>query len=94
MAERKAVACLLLALLDDDDKKRRRGPTRNWIKRREEEGIYSNLVQELLVEDTVTYREMMRMDFDCFKKILEMIEPDITPKLANNVAQTKLANIY
>ena len=22
----------------------------------------------------------MRMDFDCFKKILEMIEPDITPK--------------
>ena len=41
MAERKAVACLLLALLDDDDKKRRRGPTRNWIKRRE----------QLLVED-------------------------------------------
>ena len=28
------------------------------------------------------------MDFDCFKKILEMIEPDITPKLANNVAQS------
>ena len=83
MAERKAVACLLLALVDDDDDengKRKRGPTRNWIKRREEEGIYSNLVQELLVEDTVTYREMMRMDFDCFKKILEIIEPEITPK--------------
>ena len=58
MAERKAVACLLLALVDDDDDngKRKRGPTRNWIKRRKEEGIYSNLVQELLVEDTVIYR--------------------------------------
>ena len=41
--------------------------TRNWIKRREEKGIYSNLVQELIVEDTVTCREMMRIDFNCLK---------------------------
>ena len=78
MAEKEAAAFILLALTLDDDEKRKRGPTRKWIQRREEEGLYSNLVQELMVEDTRTYREMMRMDYDCFKRILELIEPYIT----------------
>ena len=42
--------------------------------------MYANLVQELLVEDTRTYREMMRMSYESFKKILGFIEPHITPK--------------
>ena len=61
-----------------DDEKRKRGPTRKWIQRREEEGLYANLVQELMVEDNRTYREMMRMDYECFKHILQLIEPYIT----------------
>ena len=64
----------------DDDNKKSRGSTRRWIRRREEEGIYANLVQELLVEDTRTYREMIRMSYESFKKILGFIEPHITPK--------------
>ena len=47
--------------------KKTRGLTRKWIQRREEEGMYANLVQELLVEDTRTYREMMRMSYESFK---------------------------
>ena len=78
MAEMEAAAFILLALALDDDEKRKRGPTRKWIQRREEEGLYANLVQELMVEDTRTYREMMRMDYDCFKHILQLIEPYIT----------------
>ena len=42
--------------------------------------MYANLVQELLLEDTRTYREMMRMSYKSFKKILGFIEPHITPK--------------
>ena len=57
-----------------------RGSTRKWIRRIEEEGMYANLVQELLVEDTRTYREIMKMNFESFKKILGFIEPHITPK--------------
>ena len=64
MAEKEAATFILLVLALDDDEKRKRGPTRKWIQRREEEGIYANLVQELMVEDTRTYREMMRMDYD------------------------------
>ena len=80
MAEKEAAAFILLALALDDDEKRKRGPTREWIQRREEEGLYANLVQELMVEDIRTYREMMRMDYDCFKHILQLIEPYITPQ--------------
>ena len=66
-------------MIDDDDKKTR-GSTRKRIRRREEEGMFTNLVQELLVEDTRTYREMMRMSYESLKKILGFIEPHITPK--------------
>ena len=78
MAEIEAAAFISLALALDDDEKIKRGPTRKWIQRREEEGLYANLVQELMVEDTRTYKEMMRMNYDCFKHILQLIEPYIT----------------
>ena len=79
MAEKEAGACLFLALfIEDDDEVKTRGSTRKWIKRREEEGNYANLVQELRVEDAKTYKKMMRMDYDCFKGILGYLEPYIT----------------
>ena len=84
MAEKQAAACLLFAMMLDDDEKNTRGPTRKWVKRREEEGMYANLVQELLIENTETYREMMRMNHQCFKLILQFIEPFITPEESPN----------
>ena len=80
MSECEAAACLIIALMIDDDDKKTRGSTRKWIRRREEEGMYANFVQELLVEDTRTCREMMRMSYESFKKILGFIKPHITPK--------------
>ena len=79
MSECEATACLVIALILDGDKKKR-GLTRLWVRHREEEGMFSNLVQELLVEDTKMYREMMRMNYESFKQILGFIEPYITPK--------------
>ena len=66
-------------MIDDDDKKTR-GSTRKSIRRREKERMYANLVQELLFKDTRTYRQMMRMSYESFKKILSFIEPHIKPK--------------
>ena len=80
MADKETAAFVLLPLALDDDEIRKRDPTRKCIQRREEEGLYGNLIQELMVEDTRTYREMMRMDYDCFKYILQLIEPYITPQ--------------
>ena len=42
--------------------------------------MYANFDQEVLVEDTRTNREMMRMSYESFKKTLGFIELHITPK--------------
>ena len=47
--------------------------------KREELAYYANIVQELQMEDTDGFQEMMRMDFEHFKLILNLIEHDITP---------------
>ena len=73
---------LLETLEEEDDRVTKRGKTRLWIKRREEKGYFTTLVivRELMIEDTTTYREMMRMNHEDFKRILKAIEPDITPR--------------
>ena len=43
----------------------------------EELGYYANIVQELRMEDTDGFKEMVRM---VFKLIWNLIEPDITPQ--------------
>ena len=48
--------------------------------KREELGFYANTVQELQIQDTGGFKEMMRMDFEHFKELLNLIESDITPK--------------
>ena len=80
MSECEAAAYLIIALMIDDDDKKTHGPTRKCIRQREEEGMCANLVQELLIEDARTCREMMRMSYESFKIILGFIEAHITPK--------------
>jgi len=60
----------------------RRGETRGWIRRRKEKGYFNRIVQqELMIEDTPGYREIMRMTPDDFLEILRLIQPDIRPLL-------------
>ena len=78
------VATIIVEMLEEDEKRvRRRGKTRSWIRRRKEKGYFNNIVQELMIEDTPGYREMMRMIHDDFLAILRRIEPDITPPSGN-----------
>ena len=37
-------------------------------------------MQELQLQDTGEFKEMMRMDFEHFKELLNLIESDITPQ--------------
>ena len=60
-----AEAATMLALnelLDSGDEKQKRGKTREWIKRRKERGFFTNIVQELVLEDRNGFLEMFRMD--------------------------------
>lgn len=49
-----------------------------WIKRRKDRGYFTNIIDELRIEHSQIYREMMRMDYEQFKEILAATEPQIT----------------
>jgi len=79
-----AAACLpvidLLEECTEDESGERwwkRGRTGEWNKRRNESGMMK-LVEELRVEDTAAYKEMLRMNCETFEKILTAIGPVIT----------------
>ena len=80
MLKRKAVTAIVLATIIDetDCKGWKRGKTRQWMKRREERGYCSTIVRELQIEDSASYKEMMRMEHEQFLEILKLIEKDIT----------------
>ena len=56
-----AMICFLL-LDDDDDEVKTRGKARSWIKKRKQRGAFSNIANELCMEDTASFKEMLRMD--------------------------------
>ena len=65
------VALILLDIhvLEEDGKiENRRGKTRGWIRKREEKGYFNNIVQELMIEDTLG-------SHGDFLKILKLVEP-------------------
>ena len=79
--KRKAAGALIILELVGEDEERscKRGRTREWIKRREKQGYFDNLVRELSIEDTTAFKEMMRMSHEEFLEIFQLIEQDMTP---------------
>ena len=75
-----ATLVVLSELIESDDEKPRRGKTRDWIKRREEKGYFTNIIKELKIEDRIGFREMFRMDMADFEIILSKISDLITPR--------------
>ena len=69
---KKSLAALVLHdihVLEEDGKiEHRRGKTRGWIRKREEKGFFNNVVQELMIEDTLG-------SHGDFLKILKLVEP-------------------
>ena len=67
-------AIILLEILEEDGKREsRRGKTRGWIRKREEKEYFNNIVQELMIEDTPGYREMIRLFYqtsNVYKRVL------------------------
>ena len=79
MAE-EGIGFIILEVLEDDEKRPTvRGKTWKWMKRRQEQGLYNNLVKELRLKNTKGYNEMMRMKYSSFEFLLENIERDISP---------------
>ncbi|XP_077869675.1 uncharacterized protein LOC144361748 [Saccoglossus kowalevskii] len=56
----------------------RRRWTRSWVMRRQSQGAYCNLIQELNAEDPDKFRQYHRLDKQSFQDVLEMVSPFIT----------------
>lgn len=51
---------------------------RNWVKKREVEGCYSKLLTELRLENPSLYKNFLRMNYEDFNFILDLVAPKIT----------------
>ena len=79
-AKEVAMVVILSELADSDDEKPTRGPTRSWIKRRKENGFFETIIRELILEDLAGFKEMFRMGYADFEKILSSIVVLISPQ--------------
>jgi len=88
-------AIILLEILREDGKREsRRGRISGWIRKREEKGNFNNIVEELMIEDTRGYREMMQITHDGFLELLRDMEPDITPRTLWKILRQVLLASY
>ena len=55
--------------------KRRFAWVRTWLARREEKGVYNNLMQEMRLEDAESFRRFLRMNTATFDQLLAMVTP-------------------
>lgn len=54
------VAIIFLDILEEDERiQNRSGKTRGWIRRWEEKRYFNNTIQELMINDSPVYCEMM-----------------------------------
>ena len=64
------LACAVISkYAEKNERKRRRRNTwvKPWIQRRDEKGLYNNLIQEMKMEDRYDYKKYFRMTPECFK---------------------------
>ena len=77
--KRKAAAAIVITEIlgeeDDNEASRtKRGKTRNWVRRRNEKGLFRNIVEELSIENTGGYKEMTRMSHEDFLSCLATLK--------------------
>ena len=92
MNSRRVAATMICFVLRDDDEVKTRGKTRSWIKRRKQRGAFLNIVHELRMEDTASFKEMLRIDYGTFLNLLAAIEPFISPQESYHGIPTIKAN--
>ena len=62
-ADELATVVILSELVHSDDEKSTPGPTRRWIRKREEKGFFEAIIKELILEDFAGFKEMTLKKF-------------------------------
>ena len=66
---------LALAVKKGRKRRKRRIWVKTWLSRRDEKGVYNNLLQEMRLEDSESYRRYLRMNTETFETLLNMVTP-------------------
>ena len=82
MVKTRILICFLIILLrrrsySIRQRKRRITWVKDWIKNRESQGAFHQLMKEISLIDTSSYRNFVRMDATTFEELLTMISPRI-----------------
>ena len=80
MADRRVVPAIIFFLPLVDDELKTRDRTQSSIKRQKQRGAFSNIIQELCMDDTTSFKEMLRMNYGTFLNLVTVIEPYISPQ--------------
>ena len=85
MAKKKVIASAVTALIVLRKKRRRNSKRRTiwvkpFIKSRQENGAYVNLIQEFLTESPEDFRRFLRLDKAAFDEIVTRIDAEIRKK--------------
>ena len=76
-----SVCALVIAIIMKRRRKQRRKRkiwTRDWVRNRQKYGAYHQLLQELRISDSTSYRNFLRMDIATFEELLQVTAPAIT----------------
>ena len=71
----------IIDLVDDEPKEKRvvkRARGRKWRNDRDEKGAYNNIVSDLFLHDEEGFRRFMRMNYEKFIELTEMITPIVS----------------
>ena len=77
---KKAACAVIIALVLQRRRRRHRNRriwTRKWILNRERQGAFNQLMQEIRILDTSSYRNFVRMTASTFEELLSSIAPRI-----------------
>ena len=76
-----SVCALVIAIIMKKRRKKSRNRiiwTRDWVRNCQKYGAYHQLLEELRLSDSASYRNFLRMDMATFDKLLELTAPSIT----------------
>ena len=65
--------CSVLKLRQLRKRRKRREWVSHWLQRREDQGLYHNLVRELQLQDGEDFRRFLRMNTDTFQVSMSML---------------------
>ena len=54
-----------------------------WLMKREVEGFYAVMMKELQEKDEIRYSNFLRMDYETFRTLLQLVDPHISRKNTN-----------